>query len=128
VSKSVPAILGIGVAACVLLSLMMKHLVEVESEHQRSEYAPALEAKFRARVAGRVRVIEEGEEGRKRWKLFAVVHDDRKLAQLADDMGQALWLAALRAGDRPDELVVRLQLEGDGATSEFAVAAPTPGR
>lgn len=127
-SKSIPAILGIGVVACVLLSLLMKHLVEVDSERARSPYAPALEAKFKARLSGKVRIQEEPVDDGVRLDLFAVVRDDRRLAETADAMGEQLWFAALRAGARPKALVVRLQEEGDGDTHEFAVAAPVGGR
>ena len=128
VSKSIPTILGLGAAACVLLGLMMRNLVEHGGGRARSPYAPAVETRFGAQLTSGVR-IEQGErEHRRVWHVRARVQPKRGLQKLARAIGLEVWLGALRAGDAPDELVVVLTDADSGEVCDCPVAAPGAAR
>ena len=128
VNKSIPTILGIGAAACVLLSMMMKNLVERDAEQKRSPHASLLEARFGAQLVGKVRILDELDGAWIRKKVRAKVRAVRDMRKLANKIGLELWLAVMRAGQRPNEVVVELTDADSGEASSFAVAAPAAGR
>ena len=124
VSKSIPAILGLGAAACVLLSLMMKELVEHESSHRRSPYAPAVESRLGPRLVGAVRIREVDVDGRAQLVVRATVLAGLDKQKLARAIGTEVWLGSQRAGAAPDDVLVRLDDDDGGAIEEFHVPAP----
>ncbi len=127
-SKSVLAILAIGGAGMVLLSLMMKQVAELHVEKQRSPFAAAVESRLGAKLVGRVEIEELEEDGRHVRVLHAQVlagFDKRKLANVA---GTELWLGSMRAGDAADEVRVALADDEEPERVETFVVAPPPKR
>ena len=127
-SKSVLAILAIGGAGMVLLSLMMKQVAELHVEKQRSPFAAAVESRLGAQLVGRVEIEELKEDGRHVRVLHAQVlagFNKRKLANVA---GMELWLGSMRAGDAADEVRVALADDEEPGRVETFVVAPPPKR
>jgi hypothetical protein len=124
VSKSIPAILGLGTAACVVLSLMMKHVVQVEADRSRSPLEAPLAARFGTRLVGPVRVREQLDGERRRLVVTARVMPGLDKRRLAQEIGREAWFSILRAGEPPAELVVEL---GDERSADLeAFPAPPP--
>lgn len=89
-TKTPLAIGAIGVAGCVLLSLIMKQLV---AEQSRAE-APvrrSLEAGFREQIVGRLAVHEEQDGDRVMLVVQGQARADVDRRALADRMVQAAW-------------------------------------
>ena len=128
-SKSVWSILGIGAAGLILLSLMMQHLAESVVERARSPYAAAVETRLGSKRVGRVRIDKVQDGGRAQFTLRATVLPGFAVQKVAEAAGCELWLGAMRAGDRVDEVLVTLREEGqDGAGAAFVVPRPQGGR
>ena len=123
-SKSIPVILGLGVAACVLLSLMMKHLVQHQVERTRSPYAPAVETKLGSRLLQPVQIDEERDGDSLRLVVRARVMAGLNKKKLANIIGLEVWLGAQRAGDPPQSVGVILTDDDDGEPLEVEVKAP----
>jgi hypothetical protein len=129
VSKSVWSILAIGAAGLILLALMMQHLAEAVVERERSPYAAAVERRLGAKRIGPVRIEEVREGGRLLLRVRAKVLSGVNKRALADAAGGELWLGALRAGARVDEVEVTLADEDPGVpAAAFVVPPPRAGR
>ncbi|MCK5941066.1 MAG: hypothetical protein KAI24_03775 [Planctomycetes bacterium] len=127
--KSIPSIVGIGVAGLILMSLMMRHLAEATGERNRSPYAAAVETRLSSRLLGRVRVVDEPVDGRLTRVVHARVMAGFDMRKLADQAGLELWLGSIRAGDAPER--VRVVLTDDAeppVTESFDVKPPAKRR
>lgn len=84
VNKSVLAISGIGVAGCVLLSVMMKELV-AHKPAKRPAWLVALESEYREQLVGPLATHEEDEGGAVRAVVFGAARagSDRSALALA---------------------------------------------
>ena len=128
-SKSVWSILGIGAAGLVMLALMMQHLAEAVVERERSPYAAAVERRLGSKRIGPVRIEEVRDGGRLLLRVRAKVLSGVDKRALADAAGGELWLGALRAGARVDEVEVTLVDEDpDVPAAAFVVQPPRTGR
>ena len=127
-SKSVLTLLGIGVVGVVLMSFVMRHLVEVASEKGRSPYAAAVESRLGLRRVGPVRLEEQVEGDHVRITVRAKVLAGLEKKRLAESAGKEVWLGALRKGARLDEVLVIVEDDDDGAPETFVVAAPSTRR
>lgn len=132
-NKSLLAVAGIGIAGCVLLSILMKQVVALDAEQRQLPFLPALEAKFGPRLGHPIKVREQDEAGIVRLHVSARVRDGVDGAQLAREIGADLWLHAVRAGSKATEAVVALRREdGDELLtlvlprSQAATATPKP--
>ncbi|MFO1030553.1 MAG: hypothetical protein U1F60_05715 [Planctomycetota bacterium] len=127
-SKSPMVIAGLGVAACALLSLMMKQAVSLSSERAKVPYAEALEARFGPRLAAPLRIRDEHTDEGARLVVLARFAPGVDAAKTALAIGEEVWMHAARAGTAARELVV---VERDAANREVRrhpVARPTLGR
>ncbi|HEB52704.1 MAG TPA: hypothetical protein ENI87_05570 [bacterium] len=123
-SKSVPTILGFGAVGAILLSLMMKHLVEVKAEREDSPYAAMVESRLGSRLVGRVRIDRDVSTGGERLRVRAVVLSGLDLGRLARVAGREVWTGALRSGRPPSE--VRVVLVADDGDESVEVLVPPP--
>ena len=114
VNKSILAVAGIGIAGCVLLSILMKQVVALDAEQRQLPFLPALEAKFGPRLGHPIKVREQDQAGIVRLHVSARVRDGIDGAQLAREIGADLWLHAVRAGSKATEAVVALRREDGG--------------
>lgn len=127
-SKSVLTLLVIGIVGAVLMSLVMRHLVEVAAEKDRSPYAAAVESRLGSRRVGPVRIEEQIEADRVCLTVYAKVLGGLNKKPLAERAGKEVWLGALRKGARLDEVVVVVHDDDHGKAETFVVAAPTTRR
>lgn len=127
-SKSILSLVAIGIVGTVLLSLIMRHLVEVAAERERSPYAAAVENRLGTRRIGPIQIEEQAEGDHVRITVNATIMAGIPKKKLADAAGKEVWLGALRKGARLDEVVVVLGDEDGGKPASFVVAAPTTRR
>jgi hypothetical protein len=118
-------ILAMGLIGMVLMSLMMKHLVEVKSDYNRSPYAAAVEARLGSRRLGPVRIEEEISDGRVHLTVRTKVIAGRNKKRLAESVGLELWLGILRAGTKVETVSVVMDDEDGGDPVSFAIAPPS---
>ena len=128
VSKSVLTLVAIGIVGAVLMSLVMRHLVEVAAERERSPYAAAVETRLGTKRVGPVKLEELAVGENVRIVVSATVMAGFNKQKLADSAGQEVWLGALRKGARLDEVVVVLGDDDQGSPETFVVPAPTTRR
>ncbi|MBL8735335.1 MAG: hypothetical protein JNL12_02795 [Planctomycetes bacterium] len=127
-SKSPMVIAGLGIAACALLSLMMKQAISLTSERAKVPYAEALEARFGQKLAAPLQIRDEQTDAGARLVVLARFEPGVDAAQTAAAIGAEVWMHATRAGTPARELVV---VERDAANRElrrFPFARPAPGR
>lgn len=127
VSKSMLTILVIGIVGAVMMSLMMKHLVEINTDQNRSPYAAAVESRLAAKRLGPVRITQELDGEGVHLTVCAKVLAGLDKRALAADAGLEVWLGALRAGTKLDAVTVVLD-DDDGEAIAFAIPAPTTRR
>jgi hypothetical protein len=118
-------ILVIGLMGAVLMSLVMKHLVEVKADRERSPYAAAVESRLGAKRLGPVRIEQEAVGDQVQLTVHARVLSGLDKQRIADAVGLEVWLGAMRAGNKLDVVLVALQDE-DQDTEPVAVAIPPP--
>lgn len=121
-------IAGLGIAACALLSLMMKQAMSLSSERAKVPYAAALEARFAQELAAPLQIRDERTDAGVRLVVLARFEPGADAARMAAAIGAEVWMHAARAGTRASELVV---VERDAANREvqrFPFARPAPGR
>ncbi len=90
-TKTPLAIGAIGVAGCVLLSLMMKQLVGEQQSRGEVPVRRSLEAGFREQIVGRLAVHEEQDGDRVMLVVQGQARADVDRRALADRMVQATW-------------------------------------
>lgn len=117
-------ILAIGLIGMVLMSLVMKHLVEVTSERSRSPYASAVEARLGSRRVGKVIIEEESVRGEVHLTVRVRVLEGSNKQRLADALGREVWLGALRAGAKVGAVAVVLDDGVRDGQVEFSIPGP----
>lgn len=128
VSKSGLIILVIGLIGAILMSLGMKHLVEVQSDRDRSPYCATVESRLGAKLLGPVRIGTERDQEKVHLTVRARVLAGLDKQRLANSAGLEVWLGALRAGARLDAVSVVLDDDDGGEAEEFAILPPPPMR
>lgn len=131
-SKSILTILIIGIVGAILMSFVMKHLVELTTERERSPFAPAVEMRLGSKLIGSVRITKERaaktQSSNQPSQVQLVVHG-RVLAgldkrRLAEDAGREVWFGSMRAGETPSAVRVVLDDDDGGKACEFDIAKP----
>ncbi|MBZ0153773.1 MAG: hypothetical protein K8J09_19775 [Planctomycetes bacterium] len=107
-AKSPFVVLGIGVAGCLALALMLRQVVDLRGVRERSPYAALLEQRFAAELEGPVRVRIVKVAGRTCCRVFVAVGDGVDGKRLAEQLGTEVWLATMRGGEAPDDVAVEL--------------------
>ena len=128
VSKSGLIILVIGLIGAVLMSLGMKHLVEVQAERNRSPYCASVESRLGAKLIGSIKIGEQYDGERVHLTVRARVLAGLNKERLAKLAGLEVWLGALRAGARLDDVSVVIDDEDGGEAEVFAIASPMASR
>ena len=122
--KSLPLIVGLGAAACLLLGHMMQGLRQIEAEQTRTSLASGIQAWFGSKLAGPARVREERVDGKSRLIATLAVRpgDDRQL--LADSVGRHLWQSVVGDPSSLAEVVVVLTDAHGGPPLRRSIARP----
>lgn len=124
VSKSLLAIVGLGAAGCLVLSLLMQQLLDARQNQTKSPIAQALEVQFEGRLVGPVKVAEErtGEVARLRVQ-FCVLAGLQK-PRLAEMAGATAWSLLRGTAAAPDEVLVVVDDDEHGPTERLSVPRP----
>ncbi len=124
-SKSVYAIGGIGLASCVILSLMMQHLLKVKAERQRSPVATELEELFKSQLAGPVTDQVIDRDGRRTLVVRMVLLAGLQKQRIGASAGGLIWRRVLSgSGEPPEVVLLELADDGGGRTEEFVAPRP----
>lgn len=127
VSKSILAIVGLGIGGCLLLSLMMKQLMQHQAVKQQVASPPVLAAAFGKQLVGPLSVREEHEGGAVRLVVHGRVAAKQDKLALATAIGAEVWK---RVGGemQPSEVKVTLRDADGSAPVTQIVARPAPAR
>ncbi|GDY01320.1 hypothetical protein LBMAG49_06490 [Planctomycetota bacterium] len=123
-SKSSYAVGGIGIAACLLLTFMMQHLVKVRQGQSSSPVATDLEDVFGTYLAGRVQVATARQNGAVTMTIRMIVKPGVLRERLVASADSLLWrqLALLK---EPPELV-RVEVEDEGGAPAVVINLRPP--
>lgn len=128
VSKSVIAVAGIGLAACLGLSVAMQRLLAIQQQQSRSPLALEIEAQWEGRLVGPVRITQEpmpeGFQTLVRMRVLAGLQKER----MAVATGGTVWRHALQQRDPPREVAVAVADEDGAAPEVFMIPPPTQRR
>jgi hypothetical protein len=124
VSKSPIVIAVIGLAGCVAMSLMMRHLLSAHQEQSREPLELALERRFSGRLAGPARVLERVANGRMSLVLELRVLAGMRKDRFVDKAGLMAWEYRRGCVDEPHEVEVIITDDGDG--EPMAATVPRP--
>ena len=124
VSKSLIAIGGLGAGACLLLSWMMQHLLQVQQECFKPPLAQQLEEQFERRLVGPVRVAEVRKEGRLHLAVRLSVLAGLPKRRIAESVGAVAWNHALAAGADLAAVVVEVGDDEHGPVTVLSVPRP----
>ena len=125
VPKSIYAIAGLGIAACVMLSLMMKNLVEVQQQRASPQLQQLLEEKFGAQLAAPARLREESVNGRLRLVASACVTAGLAKDRFAEAVGSTIWEQVSSLDMKTKEVEVVVSDERGGAPVSFVIPRPS---
>ncbi|HEX6813270.1 MAG TPA: hypothetical protein VF384_16735 [Planctomycetota bacterium] len=125
-SKSIYAILGIGIAACVLLSLVMKNLVEFKQQRAAPQLQLLLEEKFASQLTGPIRLEEIRVDGTPRLVANTCVTARLPKDRFAQNIGSTMWQQVQSTGMKAKEIEVRVSDERGGAPMSFMIPCPMP--
>lgn len=123
--RSILVMVALGGAACVALSLLMQHLVAAQRERSQCPYDAVVANRLGRRLVEPVEVHTERDASGLRIAVRGTVLAGLDREGLARTAGQEVWLAALRAGERPIDVVVEFGDEDGGAPT--VVHVPVPG-
>jgi len=123
VSKSIYAILGIGLGSCVLLSYMMQHLLKVRTEHSRSPVVAELAEVLGDRLCGEITLSTSDSDGRRVTSVSFAVLAGLQRQNLATTAGNIVWRGLAGAAE-PD--VVRVSVEDEDGAKAVVVDVPRP--
>ena len=121
-------IAGLGIAACALLSLMMKQAMSLSSERAKVPYAAALEARFAQELAAPLQIRDERTDAGVRLVVLARFEPGVDAAKTAAAIGAEVWMHAARAGTKATELVVVERCAANREVRRFPFARPALGR
>jgi len=122
--KSALIIAMLGIAGCLLLSLVMKQALEIDVERRQLPFQPALAARFGPQLTGPLQVREESTDGGLWLLASGCVRDGVAAEPLARAIGADLWLHALRGGSRAT--AARVVLRGEGSSQLVSIPVPRP--
>lgn len=127
VTKSLVIMGCVGLAGCVMLSLLMKQAVTLQTERTQVPFLPAVAAKFAPQLAAPLRLREERTGGQTRLMASARLWEGGDPQRFAEALAAEIWLHVRRAGNpaRQIELQVRV---ADGAPLQIVLPRPAPGR
>lgn len=124
VSKSLIAIGALGVAASLVLSLLMQDLLKVKQERDRSPLELELEAPLEGRLIAPLRVIDERPAGTPRVRVRLSVLAGLRKERIAEAVGAQAWHSLQGAGNEPTEVVVEVADEDRGPVTRLVVPRP----
>ena len=123
-SKSLLAIGALGAAACLVMSLMMQHLLEVKQQRDKSPLELELEARFEGRLVGPVKVVTEQDAGKTRLRVQLSVLAGLRKDRVAEAVGTQTWDLVQGTAVRPHEVVVEVGDEDRGPVTTKSVPRP----
>ncbi len=121
--RSIYTIAGLGLATCVLLSLMMKHTLEVKNDTLPPGMAREIQTLFASKLdtKTRVRLIEQPmQEGGMVWTVRARPAPGYLLPRLAQTIGEHVWR---RAPGTVRGLTIRW-VQDDGVPLDIIIREP----
>jgi len=126
VPKSIYAIAGLGIAGCIMLSLMMKNLVQMQQHRSASpQLQQLLEAKFAAQLVTPLQLREETLNGRVRIVAAACVTAGLKKDRFAETLGATIWQQVSGSDTKTQEVEVLVGDERGGTAVSFVFPRPT---
>lgn len=108
VRKSLFVIAGLGLGGCLALGFMMRQVLEVRDELQRSPFALVLEQEFGSRLVEPAVVREERSDGHLRLHARLVVFAGLRKSPIVELAGERLWMQARASGVAPVEVTVQV--------------------
>lgn len=126
VPKSIYAIAGLGIAGCIMLSLMMKNLVQMQQHRSASpQLQQLLEAKFGAQLVTPLQLHEESVNGRVRLMASACVTAALKKDRFAETVASTIWQQLSSADTKTKEVEVVVSDERGGTAVTFVFDRPS---
>ena len=126
VPKSIYAIAGLGIVGCVMLSLMMKNLVQIQQHRPASpQLLQLLEAKFAAQLVTPLQLREESANGRVRLVASACVTAGLKKDRFAETVGSTIWQQVSGPETKTTEVEVLVSDERGGTAVSFVFPRPS---
>jgi hypothetical protein len=122
--KSVYAIAGIGAVGCLLLSYMMKHLLEVKTENSASPVAIELRDMAGRSIVGDVDVQVVMENGVRTMIVRLEARQGVDRQKWATGLGRLLWRRALALREPPAR--IRFEVAGEGGEPPLRVDIDQP--
>src|SRR5262245_60322528 len=125
VSKNVYIVGAIGVAGCLMLSLMMQHLLKVQNERSHSPVAEELKEACGEHLVGAVEVLTRTVDGEQTMIVRMTARDGDKAEALAHTATDLIWRRAYKWSDSPDRLRVEVaHTAGDKAPAVAETGPP----
>jgi len=125
VSKSLFVISGLGLASCVLLSLMMQHLLQVKADKKRSPLVTELEDLFRSQLAGPIDTELQDRDGKRTLVVHIKVLGGLQKQRLGLSLGGLVWRRALSGPEEAPQAVVLAVCDDVGGKIE-EIDVPRP--
>lgn len=127
VTKSLVIMGCVGLAGCVVLSLLMKQAVTLQTERQQVAFLPAVAAKFASQLAAPLRLREERIGGQARLVASARLVAGGDPQRFAEALAAEIWLHVRRAGNPARQIDLQVRV-ADGAPLQIVSPRPAPGR
>src|SRR5262245_39446058 len=125
VSKNVYIVGAIGAAGCLMLSLMMQHLLKVQTERSHSPVAEELKEACADHLVGAIEVQTRTVDGAQTMIVRMTVRDGDKADALARTASDLIWRRAYKWSDSPDRLRVEVaHTAGDKAPAVAETGPP----
>jgi hypothetical protein len=125
VSKSLLVIGGLGLASCVLLSMMMQHLLQVKADRKRSPLVTELEELFRSQLAGPIETEVQERDGKRTMVVHIKVLGGLQKQRLGMSLGGLVWRRLSNGSeDPPQAVVLAIADDAGGKVEELSVPRP----
>jgi hypothetical protein len=125
VSKSLFVISGLGLASCVLLSMMMQHLLQVKAERKRSPLVTELEELFRSQLAGPIDTEQQERDGKHTLIVHIKVLGGLQKQRLGMSLGGLVWRRLLSGQEEaPEAVILAVADDVGGKVEEIPVPRP----
>lgn len=122
--KSPLIIVALGAVGCVLMGILMKEAMAIDSQLRQLPFQPALTARFGTHLDGPLRVQEERLHGVPGLLASGGVRAGVVAEPLARAIGAELWLHAMRGGSVAVE--ARVVLHGADGRQLVSLRVPRP--